>query len=156
MVPLATYNETFLKITIKDVYLLRIFNLPVHLYVSDGAFKLQCKSKRTEIIFPVIKDGAGHLMPRGQDQQFLSRDLIQVTLEWRRAKLNVLLYQNEVTSPTSHSEWTTGNETFAKFMDRLCFYQGYVKGQRSSYAALSTCEGLVSLFFFLAYYLVGF
>uniref|UniRef100_A0A0B7A7Y9 Peptidase M12B domain-containing protein n=1 Tax=Arion vulgaris TaxID=1028688 RepID=A0A0B7A7Y9_9EUPU len=123
------------------------FVLLCQIYISiglrtDAPFKLPCTSRRTEIVFPVISDVTGRVTSLDETLDFPSRDVIYVSLEWRRDKFNVVLYKNDLTVPNTHTEWSSGNETFAKFTKKSCFYHGYIKGQRSSYGALSTCNGL--------------
>ena len=99
---------------------------------------------RTEILFPHYDDAIGQ-QNFGETNKW--RDLLLVRLRWRRQKLKVILYKNDVKSPNLVYEWTEGNITYAHTVDNSCNYHGYVKGQKSSYVALSTCDGLVSRYF---------
>ncbi|RUS82579.1 hypothetical protein EGW08_009653, partial [Elysia chlorotica] len=113
---------------------------------SGEGLQLPCRARRTEIVFPRVESSAGTLtFATLADDDIKRKSLLQATLTWRRRKLHVILYQNQVTSHQMHSEWTEGNLTYALTSHKDCFYRGYVKGQRSSYAALSACEGLTGI-----------
>ncbi|KAK3747376.1 hypothetical protein RRG08_035806 [Elysia crispata] len=111
-------------------------------WAGEG-LKLPCKARRTEIVFPQVHDFAGRVTfsALGNDDNRQSA-LLHATIRWRRRKLETVLYQNQVTSDQTHSEWTEGNLTYALSSHRDCFYRGYIKGQKSSFAAISACEGL--------------
>ncbi|XP_005110846.3 A disintegrin and metalloproteinase with thrombospondin motifs 3 [Aplysia californica] len=107
---------------------------------SDSSdFKLPCKAKRTEISFPEVTDVSG---PVSLAEGASPSDFLNVTLQWRSQKLDVLLFRNLVTSPGTLTEWEEGNVTYAQVSDKQCFYVGYIVGQDASYVALSACDGL--------------
>ena len=109
-----------------------------------NGLELPCSPKRTEIGFPTVQGVSGRVtFSELSDDNVRQSPLLHVTLKWRRRKLEVVLYQNQVTSEQTHSEWTEGNLTYALSSHRECFYHGYVKGQATSYSAIATCNGLV-------------
>ncbi|CAL1526316.1 unnamed protein product [Lymnaea stagnalis] len=101
----------------------------------ETLLRIPCDAKRTEIFLPVTNDVSDLVSPDLQDS-------LSITLKWRRLPLDVILYKTELTTPETHSEWTQGNVTYGKTLETSCFFHGYVKGQSSSFAALSTCAGL--------------
>ncbi|GFR60354.1 A disintegrin and metalloproteinase with thrombospondin motifs 3 [Elysia marginata] len=110
---------------------------------SDGRPSVSCDAKRIEIVFPRAQDATGRLtLSELSKLATTGSAFLGVTLRWRRRKLELMLYENHVTSQQTHSEWSEGNLTFSLTSHRNCFYHGYVKGQRSSFCAISSCDGL--------------
>ncbi|XP_067671402.1 A disintegrin and metalloproteinase with thrombospondin motifs 3-like isoform X2 [Haliotis asinina] len=112
---------------------------------SDGTrlpFKPPCAVQRTEIAFPHVIDNHGK---HYKSEIPGSTDLPQfffLEVSWRKQKIQLALYQSQISTPRAVAEWDEGNETLAEDIDDKCFYHGYVKGHRSSYTAVSTCSGV--------------
>lgn len=132
-----------------------IGDMCMYFFLFSGLpFKPPCPVQRMEITFPhVIDIQDKHVrseIPGNTAYRSgapLSSDLPEaffLEVSWRRQKVQLALYRSQISPPNSFSEWDDGNETFIEVIDDKCFYHGYVKGQRSSYTAVSTCSGVVS------------
>ena len=104
---------------------------------------------RTEIVFPRITTSSSTARGHPVHSWKVGSELpptFHVTLTWRGRQRRLTLFQSDVASGKMVVvyEDTEHNTTVADTLEENCYYHGFVKREMASYAALSTCDGLVS------------
>jgi len=125
--------------------------LNIHIgLISDSKPALLCKHPNTEFVEPFQSDEEGNFVSNtlqyaesrhGDVSEFLKTIHINIP----RKESNILLELHTVVLKPreAYIEWMDDNITYSEPIEEDCFYQGQVKGQERSSAALSMCDGLV-------------
>ncbi|XP_076458373.1 A disintegrin and metalloproteinase with thrombospondin motifs 2-like isoform X1 [Babylonia areolata] len=118
-----------------------------------------CQPHRAEIVFPTIAStptstpttAGGHFSARSRKPEAEEEDLprfLHVRLTWRRRHRRLTLLPSDVTSWRTVTLYDDDarNDTVAETGGGggggRCQYQGFVRGEEDSFAALSVCQGL--------------
>lgn len=108
---------------------------------AELPFRPPCEVTRTEIVFPHLVGNHGH-----KDTDSVSKfpESLRLSLSWRGKRRVLSLFQSEVVASKMVVVYNDDdrNDTVAETAEDNCYYQGFLKKERASYAALSTCDGL--------------
>ncbi|KAK7498557.1 hypothetical protein BaRGS_00010217 [Batillaria attramentaria] len=127
---------------------------------AELPFQPPCEVSRTELVFPRIVGNHGQASSGSMGQSSSGKsssskwaigsqlpETFRVAVKWRGKRRVLTLFQSDVAASNMVMVYNDHhhNDTVVETADDNCYYNGFIRRERSSYAALSTCQGLSHL-----------